>query len=66
MKYVTLDADAVINELKRRYLNEAGSMKLDELKSANPDLPLKTLSNKASELLGMTLAKYLKVHGILG
>ena len=61
----TLDPEAIIMELKRRYPNGAGNIKLDELKAANPDLPLKTLSNKASELLGMPLAKYLKAQGIL-
>lgn len=62
----TLDANAVINELKRRYPAGAGSMKMEELKAANPDLPLKSLQNQANELLGMTLMKYLKSQGILG
>ena len=62
----TLDANAVIEELKRRYPAGAGAMKMEELKAANPDLPLKSLQNQANELLGMTLLKYLKAQGILG
>ena len=62
----TLDANAVIEELKRRYPAGAGAMKMEELKAANPDLPLKSLQNQANELLGMTLVKYLKAQGILG
>lgn len=62
----TLDANAVIEELKRRYPAGAGAMKIEELKAANPDLPLKSLQNQANELLGMTLVKYLKAQGILG
>lgn len=62
----SLDPEAVIGELRKRYPNGAGNIKLDELKAANPDLPLKTLSNRASELLGMPLTKYLRQIGILG
>ena len=60
----TLDSEAVIAELKRRYpdgtdLNTAG------LIAANKDLPVKTLSNNAKELFGMGLSRCLKDLGIL-
>ena len=60
----TLDPDAVIAELKRRY-PEGTDMKVAELTSVNKDLPIKTLSNNATALFGMGLGKYLKDQGIL-
>lgn len=60
----TLDAEAVIAELKRRY-PEGTTLKMAELMGENKDLPLKTLNNKASEVLGMPLGKYLKSVGIM-
>ena len=60
----TLDPEAVIAELKRRY-PEGTTMKIAELTNENKDLPLKTLNNKASEVFGMPLGKYLKSIGIM-
>ena len=60
----TLDPEAVIEELKRRY-PEGTDMRMSELLAANKDLPLKTLSNSATQLLGMSLGKYLKQIGIM-
>ncbi len=60
----TLDPETVIAELKRRY-PEGTDMKMAEVMVANKDLPLKTLSNSATQLLGMGLGKYLKQIGVL-
>ena len=61
------DPMVVINELKRRYANGPTCKKMDELKAENPDLApkFKNLSNQASKLFGMTLAKYFVQEGIL-
>ena len=57
----------VINELKKRYAGGPNCGTMDELKAANPDLApkFKNLSNQASKLFGMTLAKYLQQEGVL-
>lgn len=59
-----MDPEAVIAELKRRY-PDGTDIGMDELKSANKDLPIKTLANSAKELFGMGLGQYLKEQGIL-
>ena len=61
------DHMAIINELKKRYPNGSPFAKIDELKAANSDLApkFKTLSNRATELFGMTFTKYLISEGIL-
>lgn len=61
------DHMAIINELKKRYVGGPNCCTLNELKAANPDLApkFKNLGNQASELFGMTLAKYLQQEGIL-
>lgn len=61
------DHMAIINELKKRYGGGPNCCTLNELKAANPDLApkFKNLGNQASELFGMTLAKYLQQEGIL-
>lgn len=62
------DHTAIIDELKKRYPNGAPFEKMGELQAANPDLAgkFKTLSNRAKELFGMTLADYFKSIGLLG
>lgn len=61
------DANAIIEELKKRYPNGSGFLKIDDLFDANPDLApkKKTLMNTSKEKFGMTLAQYLKSIGIL-
>jgi hypothetical protein len=56
------DHAAIIEELKQRYPEKAEFHKMNELVAANPDLKgkIKSLSNKANELFGMTLADYFK------
>lgn len=57
----------IIQELKRRYANGPTCKKIEDLKAENPDLApkFKSLNNKANQLFGMTLAKYLAQEGIL-
>ncbi len=62
----TTDPHALIEELKRRYPNGAGNISLTELRTANPDIPWKTLSINARVYFGTTLVTYLKKIGILG
>ena len=41
-------------------------MTVGDLKKANPDLKLKSLENRATELYGMSMGQYFKTIGILG
>jgi hypothetical protein len=61
------DPLAVIEELKKCYPNGSAFEKYSDLIEANPDLAgqIKTLSNRANELFGMTLGKYLMSIGLL-
>lgn len=53
-----------MEELHRRYANgKAESMAA--LQADNPDIPWKSLANKAKEYFGNTLARHLKLEGIL-
>ena len=63
---MTVDPEAVIEELKRRYPNGAGQVSIVVLQKDNPDLPWKTLSNTAVASFGMSLSGKLKAEGILG
>lgn len=63
---VTVDPDAIIEELKRRYPNGAGRVSVTALAADNPDLPWKTLSNNAIKSFGMSLSEKLKAEGIIG
>lgn len=63
---VTVDPDAFIDELKKRYPNGAGSISFKELQKENPDIPWKTLSNKAYNSFGRGLSEHLKATGIIG
>ena len=61
------DHMAIIEELKKRYPNGSPFQKIPDLAEANPDLApkFKTLSNKAKELFGMPLGKYLLAIGLI-
>lgn len=61
----TVDPDKVIKELKRRYPRGAYFGSISKLTEENKDLPLKSLTNRAYELFGMSLTLYLKSIGIL-
>lgn len=63
----TNNAGEIVAELKRRYPNGAACSKMADLHKDNPDLSskLRTLSNQADKLFGMTLAKYFIQQGIL-
>ena len=60
----TLNPKAVIEELKKRY-PDGTDLKMSDLMAANKDLPLKTLQNQATQLLGMGLGTYLKQIGVM-
>lgn len=60
----TVDPEAVIAELKRRYPN-GGGKNAAQLKKDNSDLPIKTLINNAQKLFGMPLKDYLTQIGVL-
>ena len=60
----SVDPDAIIAELKRRY-PDGTTLKAGEIKEANPDLKIKSVMNKAKELFGMTFADYLVEQGII-
>ena len=64
----TLDHEAILAEIAERYEDMDKPKTLGILIYENPDMkgPLKTLSNKANELFGRTLAKELKARGLLG
>lgn len=57
----------LINALKEKYQDSPKRKSIGELMLDNPEIKgnLKTLQNKAPELFGMSLAKYLKDLGIL-
>lgn len=61
---VSVDPDAIISELKKRY-PDGVSMTALELKDANPDLKIKSVMNKSKEIFGMAFSKYLLDQGIL-
>ena len=60
----SVDPEAIVAELRKRY-PEGVAMTVDELRSANPDLKIKSVMNMSKELFGMTFAKYLLEQGIL-
>ena len=55
----TLDADSIIEELLKRYPHGFGAKTISQIKQENPDLKIKTLENKASELFGESLVKHM-------
>ena len=60
----TVDPVAIMAELHRRYANgKAESMAA--LQADNPDIPWKSLNNKAREYFWDTLVRHLKLEGIL-
>ena len=60
----SIDPVAIMEELHRRYANgKAESMAA--LQADNPDIPWKSLANKAKEYFGNTLVRHLKLEGIL-
>lgn len=63
----TVNADEIIEELKRRYADGPTCGTIGELVKENQDLAssFKTLMNNANELFGMTFGKYLKQQGVL-
>lgn len=60
----TVDAEAIIDELRKRYPDGA-EMSLPELKAANPDLSLKRVQNISTALFGLPFTQYLQSQGIL-
>ena len=60
----SVDSEAILEELKKRYPNGVAMTAL-ELKDANPDLKIKSVMNKSKELFGMPFTKYLLEQGIL-
>ena len=62
-----IDHVKIIEELKQRHRGPNKPRSMSELRLANPDLSasLKTLSNNAPTLLGMTLLQYLKSIGLI-
>ena len=60
----SVDPEAIVAELRKRY-PEGVAMTVDELRSANPDLKIKSVMNMSKELFGMTFVKYLLEQGIL-
>lgn len=60
----TVDPEAVIAELKKRYPNGT-DMKVGDIKDANPDLKIKSVMNLSKELFGMPFSKYLVEQGII-
>lgn len=64
-----IDHALVIDELKKRYEGkEYKPTSVKQLMNENPDLAgnIKTISNRAKETFGITLAKHLKNEGLLG
>lgn len=61
------NADDIIMELKRRYPNGSKCTNVAALKAENSDIAgkIKSLENKASQLFGMSLGRYLLSIGIL-
>ena len=61
------DHEAVLEELTKRYRFKEKPTSVTQLMIENPDMKgnLKTLANRASEKLGMTLFQYLKKVGLL-
>lgn len=60
----SVDPDAIMAELKRRY-PEGTTMKVGEIKESNPDLKIKSMMNQSKELFGMSFADYLVEQGII-
>lgn len=60
----SFDPNEVIDELKKRYPDGIEST-ISEIREANPDLKIKTMMNRAADLFGMPLNKYLIQQGIL-
>lgn len=60
----TVDPEAIIAELKKRYPNGT-DMKVGDIKDANPDLKIKSVMNLSKELFGMPFSKYLVEQGII-
>lgn len=64
---IAVDHNLVLKQLVERYDNKPKPSSITELIAENPDMKanLKTLTNRASELFGMTLLQYLKSIGII-
>ena len=60
----SVDPASIIAQLKEKY-PEGTTLTIAELKNANPEIPWKSLANKANEYFGTTLAKQLVNEGIL-
>ncbi len=63
----SVDAEAVIRDLQRKYPNGSPYTQITELFAANPEyLPkLKTIANTSNATFGMPLGQYLKSIGLL-
>lgn len=64
---IALDHNFVLKQLTGRYENRPKPSSLSELIAENPDMRanMKTLSNRAHELFGMTFLQYLKSVGMI-
>ena len=60
----TVDPMEFMSQLRERY-PEGTNKTIKELQAENPDLPWKSVQNKATELFGTALVDYLKKEGIL-
>ncbi|MBQ6390909.1 MAG: hypothetical protein IJH88_04725 [Eggerthellaceae bacterium] len=63
----SVDPEAVLKELERRYADREPATGMAALKEENPDLAknFKGIANKSKELFGDTFGNVLKAHGIL-
>ena len=64
---IAIDHNRVLDQLALRYEGKEKPTSITELISDNPDMKgnLKTLTNRASELFGMTFLQYLKSIGLI-
>ena len=64
---IAIDHNLILDQLNKRYESKEKPESLSEIIADNPDMKanLKTLSNRSSELFGMTLLQYLKGIGLI-
>lgn len=64
---ITIDHNLVLEQLEKRYEGKEKPTSVTELISENPDMKgnIKTLTNRAGELFGMTFLQFLKKRGLI-
>ncbi|MBP3883641.1 MAG: leucine-rich repeat protein [Olsenella sp.] len=64
----TVDPIAIVDELARRYEGRNPAPDIDTVRAENPDLAgkFKSVANQSRAVFGMTFAKVLSAHGIVG